>query len=99
MAVATPDRVIEQPAPTERAPGTGSDSHVVIVFNNEYNTFDEVTHILQVATGCPLSEAEMETWEIHHRGRSLVHHGDREECTRAAGIIKTIGIKVSVEEG
>jgi len=73
------------------------DEYVVIVFNNEVNTFDEVISILQKATGCSLQEAEMETWEVHHTGRSVVHHGDRNECERAAAIIATIGIRVAVE--
>jgi len=72
--------------------------HIVIVFNNDYNTWDEVIGILQKATGCCLAEAENETWEVHHLGRSLVHHGDRDECQRAAAVIRTIGIKVAVEQ-
>jgi len=73
------------------------DEYVVIVFNNEVNTYDEVILILQKATGCTLEEAEMETWEIDHTGRSVVHHGDQAECERAAAIIATIGIRVAVE--
>ena len=71
--------------------------YIVLVFNNETNSFDEVIQILQKATGCCLEEAEMETWEIHFTGRSVVHHGERVECERAAGIIATIGIRVAVE--
>jgi ATP-dependent Clp protease adapter protein ClpS len=71
--------------------------YIVIVFNNEVNTYDEVILILQKATGCTLEEAEMETWEIDHTGRSVVHHGDQAECERAAAIIATIGIQVAVE--
>lgn len=71
---------------------------MVIVFDNDKNTFDEVIGILQKATGCSLEEAQMETWEVHHLGRSIVHHADREECQRVAGVIRTIGIKVAVEK-
>jgi ATP-dependent Clp protease adapter protein ClpS len=81
------DETIQQPL----------DHFIVIVFNNEVNTVDEVIGILQKATGCSLEEAEMETWEIHFTGRSVVHHGDQAECERAAGIIATIGIRVAVE--
>jgi ATP-dependent Clp protease adapter protein ClpS len=73
------------------------DEYVVIVFNNEVNTWNEVILILQKATGCSLEEAEMETWEIDNTGRSVVHHGDQAECERAAAIIATIGIRVAVE--
>jgi ATP-dependent Clp protease adaptor protein ClpS len=71
---------------------------IVVVFDNPVNTFDQVIGILQQATGCSLEEAEMETWEVHHLGRSVVHYGDHPECDRAAAIISTIGIKVKVDK-
>lgn len=90
---------------TERRPDLFDDTtsrttgdYIVIVFNNDTNTYEEVTAILQKATGCSREEAEMETWEIDHTGRSVVHHGDQAECERAAAIIQTIGIKVAVEQ-
>jgi ATP-dependent Clp protease adaptor protein ClpS len=73
------------------------DEYIVIVFDNPVNTWDEVILILQKATGCSLEEAQQETWEVHYTGRSIVHHGDVEECRRAAAIIRTIGIEVAVE--
>ncbi len=76
-----------------------STSHwIVVVYDNDFNTVDQVIRILVAATRCSLTEAEIETWEIHHLGKSVVHHGDRSECERAAGIIRTIGIRVEVVE-
>ncbi len=72
--------------------------YIVIVYDNDKNTWDEVTGILQKATGCTLEEAEIETWEVDTLGKSVVHHGGKEECSRAAGIIGTIGIRVEVVE-
>lgn len=77
-------------------PTTGTGEHIVIVYDNDYNTFDEVIAILMKATGCSLQEATMETWEIHNLGKSVVHHGSQSECERAARIIATIGIRVEV---
>jgi len=89
---------------TERRPNLSDETthsllsdYIVIVFDNDTNTVDEVIGILQKATGCSLEEAQMETWEVHFTGRSVVHHGDRAECERAAAIIATIGIRVTVE--
>lgn len=79
-------------------PGLGSHGFVVIVHNNDYNTFDEVEQILIMATGCSRREAEMETWEVHNLGKSTVHQGSSEECERAASVIRTIGIHVEVRE-
>ncbi len=94
-----PAETVSVPLPDllENAGDTAGD-WIVIVFDNDRNTFDEVIGILQKATGCSLEEAEMETWEVHHLGRSVVHHGERAECDRAAAVIATIGIRVAVEQ-
>lgn len=99
MAVSAPVRPKVTPH-VERNPdasGTGSGS-IVIVYDNDHNTWDEVVLILQKATGCTLEEAEMETWEVDNLGKSVVHQGSREECERVAGIVRTIGIHVEVVE-
>ena len=41
-------------------------------------------------------QKELEKFAPHLR--SLVHHGELDECNRAAGIIRSIGIDVSVEQ-
>ncbi len=71
---------------------------IVIVFNNDHNTYDEVISILMKATSCSIDEASIETWEIDHLGKSVVHQGSEKECSKAAAIIRTIGIKVEVRE-
>jgi ATP-dependent Clp protease adapter protein ClpS len=76
----------------------GGSGYLVIVYDNDKNTWDEVTTILQKATGCTLEEAEIETWEVDNLGKSVVHHGGQEECNTAAGVIRTIGIRVEVVE-
>ncbi len=81
----------------DRTTGNGS-GFIVIVYDNDKNTWIQVVGILQKATGCTLEEAEIETWEVDNLGKSVVHHGGREECERAAGIIRTIGIRVEVIE-
>ena len=82
----------------EQGPGTSDDTHIVIVFDNDHNGFEEVENILIAATGCTRKEAQIETWEVHNLGKSTVHHGAEEECHRAAAIIRTIGIRVEVIE-
>ena len=72
--------------------------YIVIVYDNDKNTWDQVTGILIKATACTLEEAEIETWEVDNLGKSVVHHGSEPECERAAGIIRTIGIRVEVVE-
>jgi ATP-dependent Clp protease adapter protein ClpS len=71
---------------------------IVTVFDNNHNSFEEVIMILLIATQCSMKEAEIETWEVHNLGRSVVHHGSREECERAAAVISQIKIAVKVSK-
>lgn len=82
----------------QRDAETGNGESIVIVYNNDHNTYEEVIGVLQRATCCSFEEAWMEAWEIDHLGKSIVHHGGEEECERAAGIIRTIGIHVEVRD-
>ncbi|CEK15707.1 ATP-dependent Clp protease adaptor protein ClpS [Chthonomonas calidirosea] len=81
----------------ESTGGSGAE-WIVVVYDNDYNTVEEVIRILIAATHCSFEEAAIETWEIHHLGKSVVHHADKEECERVASIIATIGIRVEVRQ-
>lgn len=86
--------VIESPVEeTYKVPGF-ADHWIVTVYDNDYNTVEQVMMILMLATGCSAEEAYMETWEIDNLGRSVVHRGSEVECREAAEIIAKIGISV-----
>jgi hypothetical protein len=67
--------------------GVGYGGWIVIVFNNDHNTYDEVMLVLMAATGCNPDEAYIETWEIDHLGKSVVHQGNESECQGVAAVI------------
>ncbi len=92
---ASAPNVIELPK-VDDGSTSGAGEWVVTVFNNDHNTWDEVIDILIRATACTEEEAEIETWEIDHLGKSVVHHGDEEECEGVAEVIRQIGIEVKV---
>jgi ATP-dependent Clp protease adapter protein ClpS len=71
---------------------------IVTVFDNDYNTYEEVMMILMAATGCSAQEAYIEAWEIDHLGKSVVHTSTEDDCRVAASIIGEIGIKVEVSK-
>jgi ATP-dependent Clp protease adapter protein ClpS len=96
VPVATAPGTIE--APDQETTEKGGGEWVVTVFDNDHNTVEEVIMILMIATGCTLDEAELETWEVHHLGSSVVHHGTQEVCERVAATIREIGIKVEVTQ-
>ena len=90
--------VIERPEVADSNTVQGGHDWIVTVFNNEVNTYDEVMIILMAATCCTMDEAAIETWEIDHLGKSVVHHGAQKECEKAATVIATIGIRVEVSQ-
>lgn len=95
MQMAMPG-VIERPMlEREELPAAGH-GWIVVVYDNDTNTYDEVIEILMVATKCSLQEAEIEAWEIDNLGKSVVHHGIEDECRTASEIIAKIGIQVEV---
>lgn len=70
---------------------------MVIIHNNEHNSFDEVIFILMRATGCTRQEAEIETWEAHTYGKASVHFASEPDCIAVSRIIESIGIYAEVQ--
>jgi ATP-dependent Clp protease adaptor protein ClpS len=70
---------------------------MVILYNCECHTFDEVEYILQKATGCSLEKAEAVAMEVHTRGRSICYSGEFEECERVTTIIASIRLQVEMD--
>ena len=70
---------------------------IVILYNCECHTFDDVEMILQKATGCSLEKAEAIAMEVHTRGRAICFSGTQEECDRVAKIIASIRLQVETD--
>ena len=70
----------------------------VIVFNNDFNTVDEVSKIIQRAVCCSIEVAEHITWVIHNEGKAIAMIAPYAMAKKAAGVICTIGIKVIVSK-
>lgn len=69
---------------------------MAVIYNNDFNTFDEVVLVLMHATGCDLQEASIETWEAHTFGKAAVHFDTKEACERVARMIAVIGVRTEV---
>lgn len=76
--------------------GTKTGRWMVVIYNNESNSFEQVIDVLIRATGCDVQEAYIETWEAHTYGKAPVHFAAREECDAAAALIGSIGVKTEV---
>jgi ATP-dependent Clp protease adaptor protein ClpS len=70
---------------------------IVILYDCDCHTFDQVETILQKATGCSLEKAEAVAMEVHTTGRAVCYSGSREDCERVAKIIASIRLQVETD--
>lgn len=88
---------MNQPLPSIGDQGSGeAERWMVVIYNNDTNSFDEVILAVMRATGCDEEEAAIEVWEAHTYGKAAVHFGSKEECEKAAKVIAAIGVKTTV---
>jgi ATP-dependent Clp protease adapter protein ClpS len=87
-----------QPELIETPETAGSGEWMVVVYNNDVNTYEEVMTILMLATSCDANEAYIETWEIDHLGQCAVHRSSQDECDRVAEVIRTIGLVAETQK-
>jgi len=76
--------------------GTGAGRWMVVIYNNDTNSMDEVIEVLMLATRCEYDEAIIEMWEAHTFGKAAVHFASKSECEDAALIISSVGVKTEV---
>ena len=70
---------------------------VVILYNCDCHSFDEVILQLQKATGCSLEKALEISLEAHQRGRAIAYTGSAEDCERAAAVLRSIRLQVETD--
>ena len=73
----------------------------VILYNDDYHTFNDVIAQVQKATGVSISAAFELTMQVHMKGRANCYCGARVDCEKVAAILREIGLTVEVtkEEG
>jgi len=77
---------------------TGTDLPAkVILYNDDWHTFEEVIVQLMKATGCSRERAEALTWEVHTRGKAAVYEGSLAECLRVSGVLEEIALHTEIE--
>ncbi len=69
----------------------------VILFNDDWHTFDEVIFQLMKALNCSAERAESYAMEAHTRGKACVFSGDMESCLKVSAVLEEIALHVQVE--
>ncbi len=69
----------------------------VILFNDEWHSFDEVIEQIIKAIGCTRSHAEELTNEVHTSGKAAVFEGVLVECLRVSSVLEEIALHTQIE--
>ena len=71
---------------------------VVILYNCDCHSYEEVIFQVQKATGCSLEKAVWITHEAHINGRAVTFTGTLDDCERVMGILRAIKLQVELDK-
>ena len=72
-------------------------SHHLILWNDDTNTFDHVIHCLIKYLDYTEQQAQKIAWTVHHDGRCIILEGSYTEVEVYRKILQQEGLTVSVE--
>ncbi|MFC2084369.1 ATP-dependent Clp protease adaptor ClpS [Bacteroidota bacterium] len=68
----------------------------VILYNDEWHTFDEVIVQLIKAVKCTFEQARAFAFEVHTRGLATVFTGELNKCLKVSSILEEIELHTQV---
>ena len=74
---------------------TGLESKVVL-YNDDWHTFDEVINQLIKAVHCSFEKARAHAFEVHIKGKSIVFTGQLKECLKVSSILEEIALTTEI---
>jgi ATP-dependent Clp protease adaptor protein ClpS len=69
----------------------------VILFNDEWHSFDDVINQLIKAIKCSIERAEELTFEVHTKGKACVYDGELETCLKVSSVLEEIALHTQIE--
>ncbi len=68
----------------------------VVLYNDEWHTFEEVINQLIKALKCDIYTAESITIEVHNKGKAIVFEGDLEDALKVSSILEEIDLSTEI---
>ena len=75
--------------------GVGLESRVVL-YNDDWHTFDEVIFQLIKAVNCSYEKARAHAFEVHVKGKSIVFGGEMKDCLRVSSVLEEIALNTEI---
>lgn len=80
---------------TEEDTTIGLESRVVL-YNDDWHTFDEVILQLIKAVHCPYEAARGYAFEVHVKGKAIVFNGEFIKCLRVSSVLEEIALDTQI---
>ena len=87
----------DKPKPKDQTRSTADIPAQIVLYDDEWHTFEEVIEQIMMATGYRSARAEMLTWEVHTRGKSTIYSGELSKCLYISGILEEINLGTEVQ--
>ncbi len=68
----------------------------VILYNDDWHTFDEVIAQLIKAVNCTFEQARGFAFEVHVKGKSIVFNGPLNQCLKVSSVLEEIALNTQV---
>ncbi len=68
----------------------------VILFNDDWHTFEEVINQLIKAVNCSFERARSHAFEVHVKGKSIVFTGSMKDCLKVTSVLEEIALTTQI---
>ena len=68
----------------------------VILYNDDWHTFEEVIAQLILATKCSFELARGFAFEVHVKGQAIVFNGSMSDCLKVSSVLEEIALHTQI---
>ena len=68
----------------------------VILYNDDWHSFEEVITQLMKATACTFEQARDYAFEVHVKGQSVVFNGSMTNCLKVSSVLEEIALLTQI---
>lgn len=68
----------------------------VVLYNDDWHTFEEVITQLIIATQCSFDKARDFAFEVHVKGKAIVFAGSMSQCLKVSSVLEEIALHTQI---
>lgn len=68
----------------------------VVLYNDDWHTFDEVIAQLMKAVNCTYEQGRAFAFEVHVKGKAIVYSGSLKNCLKVTSILEEIALHTQI---